>query len=57
MGDAIAGRKSAFHIELSRIGTDFLVAVDESNRLVGILSKLDVSRPTVYITRLEVSNP
>jgi hypothetical protein len=43
MGDAIAERKSTRHIDLTRIGLDFLIAVDESKRLVGILSKLGVS--------------
>jgi len=47
MGDAIAERKSTRHIDLTRIGLDFLIAVDESKRLVGILSKLDVSQPAL----------
>ena len=47
MGDAIAERKSTHHIDLTRIGSDFLVAVDESKRPVGILSKSDVSHPAL----------
>lgn len=42
MAAAIDERKAARQIDLSRVGADFLVTVDEIKRLVGVFSKLDV---------------
>lgn len=43
MSTAIRERKATRQIDLSRVGTDFLVSVDEVKRIVSVFSRLDVS--------------